>query len=109
MDSMTAAAEREGIPLADRSSGGWIARIAGSVPLVVAALVLLLAGGSSSALAGHDMGFGCYVCHRIRGGNVWVGSYAIDSGKPIGMPSYQRAITCDVCHTDYQAKFNNAV
>ena len=69
--------------------------------LVLAALLGMPSGGH----AAHDMNRDCYVCHNIKGGNVWQNSYAIWSGKKIGMTPYSRPITCDVCHTDYGQKF----
>jgi predicted CxxxxCH...CXXCH cytochrome family protein len=85
-----------------RPSGGILLLV------ILAAQALLLSLGAVPALAGHDLGQQCYTCHNIKSGQVWTGSYSIWSSLPIGMPSYARPITCDVCHTDYGAKFTGA-
>ena len=101
---------KEGIPLNGRYSGGSSSpRLPAylTAGLLVLAAVLLPALFPSPSPAGHEMGNQCYTCHNIRSGQVWQGSYSVYSGTPIGMSSYGRPITCDVCHTDYVPKFNN--
>ncbi len=71
------------------------------IPLALVALVSLLLLPRPGGAAPHGIGNDCYACHNIRSGQVWQGSYSIWKDKPIGMTTYNRAITCDVCHTNY--------
>ena len=75
------------------------------LPILLATAAIFLSWPSAPALAGHEMGNQCYTCHNIKSGQVWAGSYSIWSSLPVGMPAYGRPITCDVCHTDYGARF----
>ncbi len=73
------------------------------IPVLLVFFALL--GWPSAGFAAHDLAQDCYNCHNLQSGQVWAGSYAIWSGKAIGMPSYANPITCDVCHTDYGDRF----
>ena len=70
------------------------------IPLALAALASLLLPRPVGA-APHNIGNDCYACHNIRSGQVWQGSYSVWSGKDIGMSTYGRPITCEVCHANY--------
>ena len=83
--------------------GGITIRPVPFVAVLLTALVLL--GWPRTVQGAHDLSQDCYVCHNIESGQVWPGSYSIWSGKAIGMPSYTRPVTCDICHTDYGNRF----
>jgi predicted CxxxxCH...CXXCH cytochrome family protein len=91
--------------VADHHHAGTGAKFRITIPILGALATLLLLLSASPARAAHDLGYQCYVCHNIKSGQVWTGSNSIWTGKNIGMPSYAHPITCDICHTEYGAKF----